>query len=68
MHKLAILTAAFVATSAFAYTVTANLVDQRVGTSVGGQSIRVCVYQYNGQRYEKAIPISMSCPFSVQLQ
>lgn len=68
MRKLIAIAAAFFATSAFAFTVTATLVSERVGTSVSGMPIRVCVYQYNGQQYEKVVPMSVGCPFTVQLQ
>lgn len=53
---------------ALAFTVTANLVSQRVGSSVTGQPVRICIYSYNGHNYEQAIPMMESCAYSIQLQ
>lgn len=54
--------------AAHAMTVTATLVGSRQGTSVGGQAITVCIYQYNGQHFEKPFPMGTNCPISIQLQ
>lgn len=56
------------ACSANAFPATANLVGQSLGNSVTGQQIRICVYQYNGSHFQQVLPISATCPFSIQVQ
>ncbi len=50
-----------------AWAATAYFVGQRVGTSVTGQAINICTYQYGGQQFEKAFPIGTMCPMSVEV-
>lgn len=60
------LAATLLSVSAFA--AYANLVNQHYGTSVTGQSIVICVYQYNGQHFEKYLPVGSSCPTSIDVR
>jgi hypothetical protein len=47
---------------------TAYLVGQTTGTSVTGQAINVCTYQYGTQRFQRAYPFGQMCPTSVEVQ
>lgn len=48
--------------------VMAMLVSQRAGTSVTGQMITICVYSYNGARYEMIVGLGQSCPYTLMLR
>src|SRR6266513_59893 len=39
----------------------------RIGLSVTGQSVWVCTCAYGGQRFERVIPSTDSCPMSVEV-
>ena len=51
-----------------AWGATAYLVSQTMGTSVTGQAINVCVYQYGGQQFERYFPLGSRCPWSLNVQ
>lgn len=52
-----------------AYAAMATLVSSRVATSVTGQSIYVCTYQYGGQHFTRTIPLTDGpCPFTIEVQ
>ncbi len=47
---------------------TAFLVNFTVSTSVTGQAIYVCVYQYGGTTFERYFPMSAGmCPMSIEI-
>lgn len=48
--------------------VMALLVSQHAGTSVTGQMITICVYSYNGSRYEMVVGLGQACPYTVMLK
>ena len=52
-----------------AYAALAFLVESEYGTSVTGFPVWICTYEYNGQRFQKVIPISEGvCPLSIDIQ
>lgn len=68
MRLAALLLTAVVSTQAMA--AVAMLVGQRLGTSVTGQGILICTYQYGNQRFERYFPTSAGpqCPQQVAVQ
>ena len=60
--------AMLIAASLGAQAAMATLVRQYMGRSVTGQTIVVCVYQYNGQHFERYHPLGTFCPFTVDVQ
>lgn len=57
-----------VAASASAYAVTAYLVASYPGVSVSGLPVTVCVYDYIGRRFDRAMPLGITCPMSIEVQ
>lgn len=48
--------------------VMAMLVRQYIGRSVTGQQVVVCVYQVNGNQFERAMPMGNICEPSIMVQ
>jgi len=53
--------------AANAQAATAFLVSSRTGSSVTGQAVWICTYQYGGQHFERVFPLSTMCPMSVEV-
>lgn len=51
-----------------AWAATAYFVRSYPATSVTGQAINVCVYQYGGTQFERYFPMMTMCPMSVEVQ
>lgn len=69
MKRLTVLlSVCLVSSAALAFSVMATLINQYMATSVTGQSIKVCVYQYGNSTFEKYFPMFASCPLTIQVQ
>jgi sarcosine oxidase gamma subunit len=68
MKSIAIAALILASAAAHAFGAQAFLVGQRVGTSMTGQPVTVCIYQYGAQKFEMTIRGVGFCQQSVAVE
>lgn len=54
--------------SGVAWGATAYLVSSSMGTSVTGQAINICTYQYGTTQFQRIFPMGQMCPLNIEVQ